>query len=298
MTPEQTAAFHAANNYANACFGATQAEIDSAYEGFMDSMATLLQPPPATPATTATNAPTTATPPNTTSNGTTGFPTHPSALPDDDLPGMWTHSDFTGGATDTDTDTEGPQVQVVMNQGGAALLQWLKQQLPTVAWIGVTVTQPGMIDVSTLDEPDQWIPGGSQAARPVFGTLEHLRQQNRLRVTRWHNDFQPTFLTHSHTHWTAADWSNAMQAEAGEAGNKVKKLRRIQTDLPGNRDNETSAMLAADIIEEVADMVTYGDLLVTYLMELHPEHDIPTLAEAIRDKFNKVSDRMDMPERM
>ena|SRR5579872_1631052 len=88
---------------------------------------------------------------------------------------------------------------------------------------------------------------------------------------------------HEVKEWTPTDWACAMAGEAGEACNKVKKLRR----LDGADKNilemfpEKREMLADEIVEELADTVIYCDLLAARLNR--------DLSKAIIEKFNKVS---------
>ncbi len=111
-------------------------------------------------------------------------------------------------------------------------------------------------------------------------SLADLREVNARRAARWHDGAEP---------WTGADWSNAMCGEAGEAANMVKKYRRIETGIA-----QPSAMTRDEIIyglaDEIADVVIYADLLA--------EHYAIDLAEAVRRKFNVVSDRYDFPEKL
>ena len=74
--------------------------------------------------------------------------------------------------------------------------------------------------------------------------------------------------------WSHNDWGVAFAGEAGEACNKLKKLRR--GDFPSNRF--TREMIA----DEIADTVIYADLLCERLGV--------SLEEAIVRKFNEVSE--------
>lgn len=113
--------------------------------------------------------------------------------------------------------------------------------------------------------------------------LRKFSELNAARADRWHSGFPQ-----NEDGWTGADWSNAMCGEAGEAANVVKKLRRIDTGLEGNRGvSETE--LRAKLATELADAFTYMDLLATF-------YDID-LSAAIIDKFNAVSDEHGFPER-
>lgn len=112
-------------------------------------------------------------------------------------------------------------------------------------------------------------------------TFDTLRKVNQARARRWH---------HSETQpWSGADWSNAMQSEAGEAGNVVKKLRRVETGITGLADPDEDTLLD-QLGEEIADTIIYLDLLADYYgIDLWP---------AIVAKFNRVSARENLPERL
>ncbi len=69
-------------------------------------------------------------------------------------------------------------------------------------------------------------------------------------------------------------WGNAMAGEVGEACNVVKKI---------DRDGSTPERIQ-DLADELADVVTYADLLAA-------RYGI-NLAEAIKSKFNEVSKRV------
>jgi NTP pyrophosphatase (non-canonical NTP hydrolase) len=110
-----------------------------------------------------------------------------------------------------------------------------------------------------------------------------LTAANLSRVQRWHPGFPRDAA------WTGADWSNALCGEVGEAANVVKKLRRYEEGLKGELDPSEPELLAM-LAEELADVVTYLDLLAEY-------YGI-NLATAIVEKFNKVSERQGFPERL
>jgi NTP pyrophosphatase (non-canonical NTP hydrolase) len=113
-------------------------------------------------------------------------------------------------------------------------------------------------------------------------TFSALREANLSRCRRWHPGFPDD-------EWTAADWSNAMAGEMGEAANIVKKLRRQETGGRGAADPD-HAVLVARLAEEIADTLIYADLLAAY-------HGIE-LGEAVRRKFDAVSIREGFPERL
>lgn len=132
-------------------------------------------------------------------------------------------------------------------------------------------------------------------------TLEQLTAINAARCARWHGAnwrFADRDRTASHLglaasdEWSGADWANAMQGEAGEAGNVVKKLRRLELGLPGNRtpEDDDRATLIGKLEAELADTLIYLDLLASY-------YGI-SLAAALTAKFNRVSEELGMPERL
>lgn len=129
-------------------------------------------------------------------------------------------------------------------------------------------------------------------------SFERLREQNTSRLVRWHGDDDD---------WNLADWSNAMQSEAGEAGNKVKKIRRTETPglwekqtYPGDSDtagemvtlsaHNARQVLVSQLADELADTVCYADLLA--------HHAGIDLGAAVRSKFNRVSEAQGFPERL
>lgn len=120
--------------------------------------------------------------------------------------------------------------------------------------------------------------------------LAELREANSSRVLKWHDDrFDRDGFIGDGKDWTGADWSNAMQGEAGEAGNVVKKLRRLETSAKWAKP-ETEQALIAKLGEELADTIIYADLLAAF-------YGID-LSAAIIGKFNAVSDREGFPEKI
>lgn len=124
--------------------------------------------------------------------------------------------------------------------------------------------------------------GAVSAERCLDLSFASLSQINRQRCQRWH----PGFPEDS---WTGADWSNAMQGEAGEAGNVVKKLRRAELGTQGALDPPALA-LRAQLGDEIADTVIYADLLAQFYGL--------DLALCVARKFNAVSEREGFPERL
>jgi NTP pyrophosphatase (non-canonical NTP hydrolase) len=111
--------------------------------------------------------------------------------------------------------------------------------------------------------------------------FRQLRKVNIMRCTRWHGP--------DSERWSLADWSNAMCGEAGETANVIKKIRRQETGAV-NVGDPPMVELKKKAMEEIADVVIYCDLLA---QELGGD-----LADAVREKFNKVSVKYGFPERL
>ena len=101
-------------------------------------------------------------------------------------------------------------------------------------------------------------------------TFVQLREQNAARAAEWNGD----------TPWTPADRMTELVGELGEAANVMKKLKRIECGMVGNKPHEY-AELRANLIDELGDVQICLDLLAN---ELHVN-----LAKATADKFNKTS---------
>jgi NTP pyrophosphatase (non-canonical NTP hydrolase) len=99
-------------------------------------------------------------------------------------------------------------------------------------------------------------------------SFEELRAVN---VQRCEESFFPL------DHWSPSDWACALAGEAGETCNAVKKLNR------GDGNIESVA-------KELADTIIQADLLAARLGI--------TLGDAIRAKFNEVSERRNSPIRL
>lgn len=115
--------------------------------------------------------------------------------------------------------------------------------------------------------------------------FSELRTANVTRCKRWHPGFgEPG------DEWTGADWSNAMCGEAGETANVVKKIRRVEVGAAPGPDDPPAIELRRMLADELADVVTYADLLAA--------HYGIDLAGAIIRKFNRVSERQGFPDRL
>lgn len=116
-------------------------------------------------------------------------------------------------------------------------------------------------------------------------TFATFSSTNLARCTHWHPGFP------GGDDWTGADWSNAMQGEAGEAGNIVKKLRRLETGTrSAGSDDITRGELLQKLADEIGDTFAYLDLLAQFYGL--------NLVDCAREKFNRVSEREGLPERI
>ncbi len=112
-------------------------------------------------------------------------------------------------------------------------------------------------------------------------TFDQLRAVNVPRCEKWH---PPDSLP-----WSLADWSNALCGEAGELANVIKKIRRQETGAR-NQGDPSMEELKVMALNELADVVIYADLLANQLGG--------NLGEAVKAKFNKVSEKYGFEERL
>jgi len=111
---------------------------------------------------------------------------------------------------------------------------------------------------------------------------------NAQRAAKWHHGFPKQDRTDP-TYWSGADWSNAACGEAGEMANVVKKLRRHETSARGAVDPPPVDLLEK-LGDELADVITYVDLVATF-------YGIDLAAAVVR-KFNAISEREGLPQRI
>lgn len=113
-------------------------------------------------------------------------------------------------------------------------------------------------------------------------TFDEVSRANLERCMEWH----PGGLNE----WSMTDWACAMAGEAGEVCNAIKKLRRLEDGVP-SANNEADTELAIDkIATEIGDTFIYLDLLAQSLGI--------DMATAVRDTFNRVSEREGFPYRL
>lgn len=88
---------------------------------------------------------------------------------------------------------------------------------------------------------------------------------------------------HKLDEWSPSDWGNALAGECGEACNEIKKLRRLDTEDKSKDTEAEREKRRINIGKELADLICYADLTAARLGI--------DLAQAVRDKFNEVSDK-------
>jgi NTP pyrophosphatase (non-canonical NTP hydrolase) len=110
--------------------------------------------------------------------------------------------------------------------------------------------------------------------------LPEFSKQNLTRCT------SPAAFNHALDSWSAAEWTNAMAGEVGEAANLTKKLLRHRDGIAGNvkLEDRDAADLRRRAAREIADVVIYADLAVQAL-----GFDLTT---ELRAAFNEKSDQL------
>ena len=106
-----------------------------------------------------------------------------------------------------------------------------------------------------------------------------------------------TAFAHTLDDWSLQDWMCALAGEVGEAANLVKKMRRgdfgvVDLYSDGSFEHsdgsepaeEDGTALRAELAKELADCMCYLDLVAARAGI--------DLEEAVREKFNEVSERV------
>lgn len=119
-------------------------------------------------------------------------------------------------------------------------------------------------------------------------TFDELKLANRERVDEWFkgDDNTPDGLAF----WTPSDWAVAMAGEAGEVCDAIKKLNRVEGGVVHATGPRTREEAVAAVAEEIADTVIYLDLLAQRLGI--------DMERAVKDKFNRISEREGFPQRL
>lgn len=113
-------------------------------------------------------------------------------------------------------------------------------------------------------------------------TFQEFSQINRQRSE------SPYGFEHPLSNWSPADWMTATVGELGEAANVIKKMKRAQDGIKGNK--EDMATLQNKLQRELADTVTYLDLMCQSM-----GMDLGTI---LIQKFNEKSEEIGYPNRI
>lgn len=118
-------------------------------------------------------------------------------------------------------------------------------------------------------------------------TFLELLTKHRERCKRWHSGGTRP--------WSAAEWTNAIAGEVGEAANTAKKLLRVETGLrnPDQRDAYPTEEKYKDaMVKELADTIHYCVLAADAI-------DRGGMLEvALVETFNAKSVENNFPERL
>lgn len=113
-------------------------------------------------------------------------------------------------------------------------------------------------------------------------TFDYFSSMNRTRCEA-RNGFDHTLGS-----WSLSDWITATLGELGEAANVAKKLNRVRDGIPGN--DKTEDELRSMLKDEIADAFIYLDLLA--------QSQGFNLADIVKEKWNKTSEKMGYPYRL
>jgi NTP pyrophosphatase (non-canonical NTP hydrolase) len=115
-------------------------------------------------------------------------------------------------------------------------------------------------------------------------TFEQLRMASKARAEAWHGSLN---------HWSVMQWACAAAGEMGEACNVAKKMQRILDGIAKRKEEllpDSLLQQREKLAIEIADTIIYLDLLAA--------RENIDLSEAIRLKFNKVSEEFGFIQRL
>ena len=114
-----------------------------------------------------------------------------------------------------------------------------------------------------------------------------FKEFSRINLARCEVGFR-----HNLNDWNAAEWTNAIAREAGEACNLSKKIIRIRDNLAGNikPENKDIGNLKARLVAELADVIIYTDLAIQALGY--------STSEIVPDTFNRKSEKLGLVHRI
>lgn len=112
-------------------------------------------------------------------------------------------------------------------------------------------------------------------------TFQYFSQTNKDRALMWHKN--------GLEEWSYNDWAVAAAGEFGELCNVLKKLKRVDDGI-ASANNDERAVLMQKAADELADTITYLDLLCSRMgFDMY---------EILASKFNRISEREGLPQRL
>ena len=95
---------------------------------------------------------------------------------------------------------------------------------------------------------------------------------------------------HSIHDWSPMEWGAATAGELGELCNVLKKIKRYDMEIQQNATSESRDQLVSMAMDEIADTLCYLDLVASSLGI--------DISQAVVSKFNRISDREGLPQRI
>lgn len=178
-------------------------------------------------------------------------------------------------------------LQEFRNFGRKSLMVLKELLMPFNFHLGMPVDQVQQMLGSTIQEVVQaegyevtskWTGLFTQAINPPDST--HHTAQTTLSFGELRNANSVRSDIYWNRVYTPAQWMTAMVGEVGELANKLADRWKYQHDMPNNK----GAIAKEEIAHEMADIICYLDHLARAT-------DVD-LGEAVRTKFNLVSDRL------
>lgn len=133
----------------------------------------------------------------------------------------------------------------------------------------------------------QMVPGGLPCV-PDLG-FDDLTRGNQKRIPLFKNAkgeiAHPKTAGIDGSDWTLLEWSGAIAGEVGELCNLTKKIRRGDVSLDDMMEDKGKMLTVRQVVaREAADAVCYLDIVCLQVGI--------NLGDAVREKFNSVSDRI------
>lgn len=148
-------------------------------------------------------------------------------------------------------------------------------------YIGKSIDHDGYITIQEITQEAGFADGPITLIPHLVGTtFNQIRKYNTVRLPFFKNKFGfPAHAKEDGSDWTFADWITTIGGEFGELCGWHKKVLRKEIDLRTFRDEAG---------KELADIVHYCDLTAFQFGV--------DLGLAVRNKYNEVSHRIDLPQ--